>query len=218
MYEEFAVKKYFNHQIKKAIIVQSLLTIESLDISTNFSYPKEIHDFFEFAYIDNGNILCNLEDQQIKLEQGDFFLIPPQKRHFYETLKTHSASIFIVCFRCNSDILSILDKKISLPKDAKSLIADIVREAKNAFLFPFNKKLKLIEKPSFGAQQLVETDIEKLLIYLIRREMSENDNIKFVMDSVELENNLVNDLITILKNNLYTRASYVRCIKVSKSV
>ncbi len=199
------MKKYFNHQIKKALIVQSLLTIESLDISTDFSYLEEVHDFFEFTYIDSGSIFCNLEEQRIQLDQGDFFLIPPQKRHFYEAIKTRSASIFIVCFRCNSEILSILDKKIALNKDAKFLIAEIVREAKNAFSFPFNKKLKLTSAPLFGAQQLVEANIEKLLIYLIRNEISENDNIKFVMNSLDLENNLVNDLISILKNNLYSR-------------
>lgn len=202
------MKKYFNYQIRKSVIVQSLQTIESLDLSLQFSYPEETHDFFEFIYVDNGNILCNFEQQKIKLEQGDFFLIPPQKKHSYEALKTQSASVFIVCFRCNNaDILSILDKKISLVKETKLLFADIVKEAKNAFSFPFNKKLKPLENPLFGAQQLVETNIEKLLIHLIRNATSENDNIKFVLDSGELENNLTNDLIKILKDNLYTRVT-----------
>ena len=77
------MKKYFNHHIKKAIVVQSLITIESLELSSTFSYPREVHEFYEFAYIDSGNLSCNLDDETIELSQGDFLLIPPKKSHFY---------------------------------------------------------------------------------------------------------------------------------------
>ena len=185
--------------------MKNLITIESLDISSDFSYPEEVHDFHEFAYIDSGSIRCYMEDEQIDLSQSDFLLIPPQKRHFYSAIKGSSASIFIVCFRSNSDILKIFDKKITLNKELKLLLSDIVKESKNAFSFPFNKKLKLLSSPLYGAQQLVENSIEKLFIYLVRNEINQNDQIKFVMNSVELENNLINDIVSLLKANLYTR-------------
>lgn len=201
------MKTYFNYQVKKAIIVKNLITIESLDISSEFSYPEEEHDFHEFAYVDSGAIRCTLENEEIDLSQSDFLLIPPQKKHFYSAIKGRSASIFIVCFRSNSDILAVFNKKITLNKELKLLLADIVKESKNAFSFPFNKKLKLLSSPLYGAQQLVENNIEKLFIHLIRNEINQNDNIKFVMNSVELENNLINDIVTLLQANLYSRIS-----------
>jgi AraC-like DNA-binding protein len=207
---EDAMKKYFNHQTKKALKVQNLITIESLDVSEDFSYPEEVHDFFEFVYVDSGNIICSCEDAVIELNQGDFFLIPPEKKHFYESLKKSSASIFIVCFRCKSEIISLLNKKTRLNKEAKSIILDIVSESKNAFTFPFKKKLKISDSPLFGAQQLVESNIEKLLIHLVREEMSAGGSVRLVMNSMELENNLVNDLISILKSNVYARISLDR--------
>ena len=201
------MKKYFNHHVKKAIVVQSLITIESLELSSTFSYPKEVHEFYEFAYIDDGNLSCKLGDETIELSQGDFLLMPPKKPHFYFAASGRSATIFIVCFRCNSELLTIFDKKIPLRKKEKMLISEILKEAKNAFSFPFDHKLKQLSAPLFGAQQLVENHIERLLIQLIRNETNENENIKFVMNSVELENNLVNDIITLLKNNLYGRTT-----------
>ena len=199
------MKKYFSYQIKKALIVQSLITIESLDISAHFTYPEEVHDFHEFAYIDSGTIECRLEAETITLSQGDFLLIPPQKRHNYCAVAGKTASIFIVCFRCNSEILTIFDKKIVLDNNEKALLAEIVKESKNAFAFPFNRKLKLLNAPIFGSQQLVESNIEKLLIQLVRKEINQNDNIKFVTNSTELENNLVGDIIALLKANLYSK-------------
>ena len=201
------MKKYFSYQIKKALVVQSLITIESLDISAGFIYPEEVHDFHEFAYIDSGVLECRLEGETITLTQGDFLLIPPNTRHYYSALQEKTASIFIVCFRCSSEILTIFDKKIVLDAHEKALLADIVKESKNAFSFPFNRKLKLLDAPHFGAQQLVESNIEKLLIQLVRREINQNDNIKFVMNSTELENNLVNDIVALLKANLYNKVT-----------
>ena len=199
------MKKYFKHQVKKAIIVQNLITVEFLDIDEKFTYPEETHDFHEFAYIDNGSIYCHVENNKIQLSQGDFLLIPPHKRHFYSNVEEKSASVFIVCFQCNAEILSILEEKIALSKDLKLLIADILQESKNAFAFPFHRKLKLCSVPLYGSQQLVENNIEKLLIQLIRNETKQNEQIKFVMSSIEKERNLLDDIVSILKNNLYAR-------------
>lgn len=197
------MKKYFNHKIKKAIVIESLVTIESLDISNDFSYPEEVHDFCEFVYIDSGSIICVLNNQPIELCQGDFYFIPAGKIHYYMTKSDSSASVFIVCFRSKAETLSILDKKIRLSKEAKSIVQEIIKESKNAFVFPFNRRLRLTDAPLFGAQQLAEDNIEKLLIHLVRQESNNNSNIKFVMNSIELENNLVSDIMNILKNSLY---------------
>ena len=57
----------------------------------------------------------------------------------------------------------------------------------------------------FGAQQLVENKIEELLILLVRDKLNENTEIKLVMNSIELENNLVNDVTQLLKKRIYDR-------------
>lgn len=199
------MKRYFNHQVNKAIVIQNLITIESLDITKEFTYPEEKHTFYEFVYVDNGNIHCHLEERDIELTQGDFLLIPPHNRHYYYNTEEFSAALFIVCFRCGSEILSILEQKISLPKELKLLLSDIVQESKNAFQFPFNRKLKPLDNPLYASQQLVENNIEKLLIHLVRNETNQNESIKFVMDSVEKEHNLIDDILTLLNGHLYSR-------------
>lgn len=199
------MKKYFNHKIKKALVVQSLITIESLEVCGAFSYPDEAHDFYEFAYIDSGKIRCKTQEEDIELLWGDFLLIPPQRHHSYEAVEGHNASLFIVCFRSNAEILTVFDKKIPLDKEMRRLLSDIVRESKNAFCFPFDKKLKLKDSPTFGAQQLVENNVERFFIHLARQEIQKNDDIRFVEDNAELENNLVADLISFLRQSLYGR-------------
>ncbi|MBR2930645.1 MAG: AraC family transcriptional regulator [Clostridia bacterium] len=199
------MKKYFNYQINKIISVKNLITVEYLDTSSNFSYPEEVHDFYEFAYIDSGKIKCIMNGKETVLNQGDFMLIPRQTRHYYSAVKATPAAIFIVCFRSNSEILAVFDKKISLDKNSRVLVSDILSESKKAFSFPFERRLKLLDTPTFGAQQLVENNIERLLIHLTRDIINQSSDIKMVMNSVEFESTLVNDIIIILKKNVEAR-------------
>lgn len=201
------MKKYFSHQIKKEVIVQNLVTIEVLPVSASFSYPEETHDFYEFAYVDAGTILCNIRNETVVLQQGEFFLISPGLSHSYQAFQEQSAVLFIVCFRSRSEYLSVLDHKLSLDKDATRIISEIIHESRNAFVFPFNNKLKLLEAPVFGAQQLVENSIEKLLIYLVRGQLLKNEDIVFVMNSEELEHDLSSDIIKFLKSRVYSNVS-----------
>ncbi len=196
------MKKYFNYQINKVVTVKNLITIEYLDISSGFSYPEEIHDFYEFAYVDKGKIACHTDGRETLLSQSELIIISPQTKHFYSSVKDTSATIFIVCFRSNSEILTVFDSKIALDKSARILLSEILNEAKNAFHFPFNGRLKVLDTPDFGAQQLVEINIERLLIHLARDIINQNSNIKMVMNSMEFENNLVNDIIGLLKENV----------------
>lgn len=198
------MKKYFSHQIKKEVILQDLITIETLPVSADFSYPEESHAFYEIAYIDAGTILCQTGKETCALQQGDFLLIPPGSSHSYRAFPNQSAVLFVICFRSRSEYMSVLDRKIPLDPDAKRIVSDIIRESKSAFVFPFDKKLKLLDAPLFGAQQMVENSIEKLLIYLIRGQLRKNTDIVFVMNSEELEHNLCNDIIKLLKSRIYS--------------
>lgn len=199
------MRKYFNYYVKKVISVKNLVTIEHFVLSSDFTLPEELHPFHEFAYVDNGELTCYTEDQETLLKQGELLLVPPNTRHHYKAVGDHSITVIFICFSCKSDFIELLNGKSEVDKEAKKLISDIVKESKNAFKYPFNKKLELLEKPTFGAQQLIENRIEELLIRLIRNKINSTSNIRFVMNSVEFENSLVNDIIRILKENLYGR-------------
>ena len=199
------MRKYFNYYVKKVVSVKNLVTIEYLTLSSHFAYPEEVHTFHEFAYVDSGELLCKTDEGECLLQQGELFLIPPGTNHSYEAVNNQAATVFITCFSCKSDFIELLNGKSVLENELKKMIADIVQESKNAFRYPFNKKLELLEKPTFGSQQLIENRIEEILIRLIRNKIDQTSEIRFVMSSVEFENSLVNDIVTLLKQNLHGR-------------
>jgi AraC-like DNA-binding protein len=197
------MKHYFTFSLQKVLTVNNLLTLEYLNLPCTFAHPEEVHDFYEFAYVDYGKVICNSKGKDSVLQQGEFYLIQPNENHYYTTGRDTGAAIFIVCFNSKSDTIKLLDGVIPLEKAEKNLISKILSEAQKAFKFPFDKQLELIDSPVFGAQQLIENTIEELLINLLRLKLNESSDIKIVMNSFELENNLVNDIIAILKEHTY---------------
>ncbi len=199
------MRKYYNFSIKKTVTVKNLTTIESLEVSPSFSYPTEEHDFYELVYVDSGKLLCRLEEEPLLLEQGKLLLISPFHSHSYRALENAPATFFILCFHSASASLGILDKVIALGSEERQLFSKIVNEAKKAFAFPFNRKLIPLASPSFGAVQLVVGRVEELLIKLIRNELKESEFIRPIMNSVELENKLAEDIVSLLKRHVYGR-------------
>lgn len=200
------MRKYYNYFVKKALAVKKLITIEHMVLSSDFEYPAETHAFHEFIYVDSGQVTCHTNGKKTVLKQGDFFLILPNETH-RTTTENHSATAFFICFGCTSEVSEIVRGRSTLDKEMRALVGKIVKEAKNAFRFPFEKKLVPLEKPTFGSQQLIENYVEELLIRLVRQKANENADICFVMNSLEFENGLVNDIIALLKENLYGHIS-----------
>ncbi|MBQ9756026.1 MAG: helix-turn-helix domain-containing protein [Clostridia bacterium] len=196
------MRKYYSYPVKKVINIKKLIAIDYLYITPDFYFETETHNFYEFAYVDGGTIVCEADGIRTELKQGDFYLIDPFVPHHYEYSHKENAHLFVVCFDSSSDFFELVREKTQLSEDDKKLMSAIFSESKRTFKFPRKGKLELLDAPAFGSQQLIENNIEALLINIIRAKLSDRPEIKFVMNSTDFNNKLVNDIISILKDNL----------------
>jgi len=197
------MKKYFKYKIQNILQIKNIVTIEYLELTPDFIYKNESHDFWEIIYVDNGSLECRMDNEVMEIEQGELFLIKPNQNHSYFVNGKDAPSILIVCFESNTKMLYYIEgKKILQPKTIE-IISDIMNETKNTFRLPFKQKLKLIDTPNIGGQQLIRIYLEQLLIVLLRESLNLSNNVKFFLTNTELENHIVNEVIIILKKNLY---------------
>ncbi len=201
------MKKYYTYTVKKLISVQHLVTIEQFKNISDFSYPEEAHDFYEFVYVEDGKITCKNEDANTTLTRNDFFLILPGSKHSYFVDKNENASILIVCFKSKSNIISIIKGRRRIDGEIKELLEKILKEAKSTFVFPINNKLILKENPMLGSQQLIENYIEEVLIKLVQDEMYIRSDIQVMVDASEIKKSIVNEVVGILRSNIYGKVS-----------
>ena len=196
------MKKSINQSKIKSFTLSEVDGAYTLPSASVCIQELHCHDFYEFAYVDNGSIICNCSKVETVLNQNEFFLIKPNEPHNYKSNKNKSASVFIVCFSCKSDFLQLITDKTTVDDYSKLILSKILSEAHNAFKFPFNKKLLICENPIFGAQQLINNAIEELLINLIRQKINLSKEISIVSNKEELHNNVVRDIILLLKQKI----------------
>lgn len=198
------MRKYYNLELTKTVSLTGLKTVENIVLDKNFFYPVETHKFYEFVYVLSGEIFCENNGNVLGLKEGEFKLTLPNVAHRYFTEK--NAQIFIICFSCKSNVLSALSEPVFIENDEKLLIEKLITETQNAFELPFKERVLLKRNAPIGAEQVTENIIEELFIRLLRKQLS-GDKIRLVKNESELHTNLVNDIIELLKNNIYNRIS-----------
>lgn len=199
------MRKYYTYVVKKLVTVQHLVTLEYFELPPGFSYPQESHDFYEFVFVEKGNVFCHAENDAVCLNQEDFYLITPNTPHSYCMQSDTPSTVLIVCFKCKAHILHLLKGRSTLSDDVKRLIRQILFEAKDTFCFPFHKKLVLKSDAKLGSQQLIENYIEEVLIRLIQTETYKDHDIKVVKNALEMKKSIVREVIKTLQDNLYNK-------------
>lgn len=199
------MKKYYTYVVKKIISIQHLMTIEYLQNLNNFAYPEESHDFYEFVFVEKGEIICKTEKDEYCLVKNNFYLLPPKIKHSYATKEHKNATILIVCFKSKSNILSILEGKNELDEYLQKFPQKILDEAKQTFKFPFEKKLELNDSAKLGSQQLIENYIEELLLRLLQSIIYKTDQIQIVKSNLEIKKSIVAEVKRLLEQNIYNK-------------
>ena len=164
---------YVGHSLKNDIVVRKLYTVHYFEYPNSFEFKGEKHDFWEFVYVDKGQVIATREDEKIPLKQGDIIFHKPNEWHKISTGANEASNVVIVSFECNSPAMKFFENKICcVGYMQKSIISKIISEYKNAFSTPLNdiytSNLEKNENPTIGSEQLLGLHICELLIGFLR--------------------------------------------------
>ena len=62
---------YVKTQLKREITIPAIITIHYFEYMKDFAFKGESHDFWEFLYVDKGNILVRAGDRELQMGAGD---------------------------------------------------------------------------------------------------------------------------------------------------
>lgn len=218
--------KYIATPIPSDIEVESLVTVHYFEYPHDFNFVGEAHDFWEFLYVDKGEVEVTADAEKYLLKKGDIIFHKPMEFHRLCAIGTHSPNLIVVSFYSLSPAMRFFENRILRLGDTEcDLLAVIVKEARAAFSTPLDdpylEQMVLRDPPRFGSLQLCKLSLETLLIRLARRQpdsppessasairrASDSDTLSRV--SVYLENH-VRDSLTlddICRDNLIGRSS-----------
>ncbi|RKN86410.1 AraC family transcriptional regulator [Paenibacillus ginsengarvi] len=165
--------RFPRYEIREDILIRKLISCHYFELSKNYKYAGEKHDFWEIFYVDKGEIAIDTDFGHFNLKQGDLLFHEPNEFHSPKSNGKISPNVFIVTFECESEPMSFFlrNKLFHLNEKEKSVLAHMMEEGWNSFATPplgSGRILSPRENAPFGCEQLFKVHLETLLIHLIR--------------------------------------------------
>jgi AraC-like DNA-binding protein/mannose-6-phosphate isomerase-like protein (cupin superfamily) len=187
------------------ILITKLYTVHYFEYSKDYKFSGEAHDFWEFVYVDKGEITAVAGDNKIDLHQGEIIFHRPNEWHNIIANGVTAANVAIASFECSSPAMDFFCNKVMYAgQEQKNLIAKIISEYTNAFSTPLNNPYtNHLERKSdspIGSEQLIKQYLCELLIQLIRQGTYAQQR---TLININIENTMANTLVNYMLDNLH---------------
>lgn len=204
---------------RKRYLLRDVLRIRKLITFYYREMPKtfrsgESHDFWEFVYLDKGEVDITIGDEMHYASQGDIVFIKPDVFHGIRPRNGSAPNLIILSFDCSDPCMSFFSNKLfRLNAEEKSILTQLMQEGLHAFEpsidSPTNHLLTGREDAPFGCEQLIANYVEILLILMYRERMKPNIVHPSTNNAQEgTDNEIIADIIQYLKNHLSDNLTY----------
>lgn len=205
---------YVRTILKDEFAINNVVTIHYFEFARDYVFEGEFHDFWEFVYVDKGEVEVMAGDKGYKLKQGDMIFHKPNEFHNLWANGKVAPNLIVISFDCKSKSMKYFENKIiSVGDTIKKLLASILKEAMEAFSTPLNisatHQLEKKDNSYLGCEQLIKVYLQQILIYLIR--MGTNISMEERLSSSVKERwdeDMVNIVVNFLKNNINNNISF----------
>lgn len=160
-------------ELKEVISIQQIISLHDFEFSKDYIFQGEQHNFWEFLYVDKGEVEVIASAEGFKLKQGDVIFHKPNEFHSVWANRKTAPNLFVVSFVCKSPAMSFFhDKIFSLDAQQRDMLAQILKNGYLAFQPPFDdpKDHTLTRRSNapVGTEQLIKIYLELLLVSLLQ--------------------------------------------------
>lgn len=192
--------------------VEKIITLFYMEMSKNFQYDGESHDFWEMVYIDKGQMICTADKNRFLLKSGEMTFHKPNEFHNLSGDSQTAPNISILTFECKSRAMKQFEGKIfRLSPEEKTVLSQLFAEGTSTYRLvdehdPLLQDMICLEDPPYGSSQMVKNLLEIFLILLCRNTdvVSKKSRRSYVIDGEEVPYQ-VKEILDYLQENLYNR-------------
>lgn len=206
--------KFTKIAFERAFEVRSVITLFYMELSKEFKYDGEKHDFWEMVYIDQGEMLCTADVNRFTLKSGELVFHKPNEYHNLAGDGEHSPNVSIITFECDSPAMDRFSGKIfKLTSDERTFLARIFEEGLSCYKMedeynPLIQRIEKRENAPFGSSQMTKNLLEMFLILLSRNKetamRSERNN--YLIDGITVSHE-VKEILDFMQDHLFDSLS-----------
>lgn len=166
--------RYKSISLRESISITELVTIHYFEYMSDFSFPGEAHNFWEFVCVDKGDVKIRMGDSDIILKKGQVAFHKPNEFHTVDATGTSAPNLVVISFHCKSAAMAFFEDRIlKIDELERNILADIIAEAKTVFKGrlddPYQTEMLRTASATPDAEQLIRIHLEYFLIHLMRR-------------------------------------------------
>ncbi|HIW73801.1 MAG TPA: AraC family transcriptional regulator [Firmicutes bacterium] len=204
-----------------ALPIQKIITVHYFEYAKDYVFEGERHDFWELLYVDKGEVEVMAGDVGYRLRQGEIIFHKPNEFHNVFANGVVAPNLVVVSFECSAPAMAYFEGKIlAAGEDERTLLARIVREARDAFSTPLDdprtQRMERASSHAFGSEQMIAILLQEMLIRLIRRGANQAQGVK-ISSSVKLrsDNDLVKRVIAFMEENAAGSLTFAQVCRFS---
>lgn len=205
---------FVRHGFPSVFRIEKIITIFYMELSKDFYYEGESHDFWEMVYIDKGEMFCTADKSTFTLKSGELTFHKPNEFHNLSGNKNTAPNVSIMTFECKSREMKHFEGKIfRLDAEEKALFSMLFSEGLSCFQLvdPQNPLLQRLEKlpdAPFGSEQMVKNLLEIFLIKLWRHKetVTKKSRQNYRVNGIDVPTE-VKEILDYIEEHLYDRLS-----------
>ena len=203
---------FIRHGLPGVIHIRRIITIFYMELSKDFHYDGEQHNFWEMVYIDKGEMLCTADKHHFTLKSGEVTFHKPNEYHNLSGDGKSAPNVSVLTFECDSVAMKHFEGKIyRLSAEEKRLLSLLMSEALSCFRLedPSNPLLQILRiQPDapFGGFQMIRNLLEIFLISLYRHQenLTKKSRQSIHIDGVEV-NYALREILDVLHDHIYSK-------------
>lgn len=204
---------YISTYLNQELVIDQLVTVHYFEYTSDYFFSGEVHDFWEFLYVDKGEVEVTAGESCYLLKKGDVIFHKPMEFHNLWANGKVAPNLVVVSFACQSPAMDFFANKI-LRMDAsdRNLLGQIIEEASLTFSSQLNNPdLRMLEKNPqhpFASEQIIKLSLEMMLLQLIRKGDVPQINTKITSSIHEKEGqDVFNKVVHYLEENIGSRVT-----------
>ncbi len=159
------------------ISIDRIYSIHYFEYMSDFSFEGEAHDFWEFIYVDKGEVGVTAGKTSVVLKKGEILFHQPNEFHNVQAVGGIAPNLIVASFSSKSPSMDFFKRKtLNIDENIHYLLADIIIEARKLFDCrlddPYLQNMPLKPDAPAGSEQLIRLYLENMLIHLIRKYQS----------------------------------------------
>ncbi|HEX7058095.1 MAG TPA: AraC family transcriptional regulator [Bacilli bacterium] len=204
--------KFERLTLAESLSIRKLISFHYFEYAKGYMFPGEQHDFWEFLYVDKGEVEVRADERVLELKQGMMIFHKPLEFHTVYVDQAHKPpNLIVIAFECVSPFMNHLENKVlALGDRERNLLSEILQEGFQAFIPPFDNPAvhRLSRNPNapFAGEQIVKSSLEMLLINLIRQQIANSAGQEprklSSMQQEKTEQRIVRQITAYMRNHL----------------